>query len=74
MPRIIARDNENNRWMRNAKKKKTKQKKQKNPPKNPKKIKAEKNNGDKSYSERVRAKWFSCAFKLGFCIIPFLLK
>ena len=22
--------------------------------------------GDASYSERVRAKWFSCAFKLGF--------
>ena len=22
--------------------------------------------GDKSYSERVRAKWFCCAFKLGF--------
>ena len=26
----------------------------------------EKNKGDKSYSERVRAKWFCCAFKLGF--------
>ena len=22
--------------------------------------------GDRSYSERVRAKWFCCAFKLGF--------
>ena len=22
--------------------------------------------GNRSYSERVRAKWFSCAFKLGF--------
>ena len=26
----------------------------------------EKNKGDKSYSEIVRAKWFCCAFKLGF--------
>ena len=31
-----------------------------------KKTKAEKNKGDKSYSKRVRAKWFCCAFKLGF--------
>ena len=23
-------------------------------------------NGDRSYSERVRATWFCCAFKLGF--------
>ena len=30
-----------------------------------KKIKTEKNNGDKSYSETVRAKLFCCAFKLG---------
>ena len=30
-----------------------------------KKIKTEKNNGDKSYSESVRAKLFCCAFKLG---------
>ena len=28
--------------------------------------KTEKNKGDKGYSERVRAKWFCCAFKLGF--------
>ena len=28
--------------------------------------KTEKNKGDKSYSERVRGKWFCCAFKLGF--------
>ena len=26
----------------------------------------EKNKGNKSYSEMVRAKWFCCAFKLGF--------
>ena len=30
------------------------------------KKKTEKNKGDKSYSEKVRAKWFCCAFKLGF--------
>ena len=28
--------------------------------------KTEKNKGGKSYSERVRAKWFCCAFKLDF--------
>ena len=28
--------------------------------------KAEKSKGDRSYSERVRAKLFCCAFKLGF--------
>ena len=50
MPIISVRDNENNRWKRNAEKK----------------TKTEKNKGDKSYSERVRAKWFCCAFKLGF--------
>ena len=27
---------------------------------------AEKNEGDKSYSDRVRAKWFCCEFKLSF--------
>ena len=43
-------DNENNRWKRNAEKK----------------TKTEKNKGDKSCSERVRAKWFCCAFKLSF--------
>ena len=30
------------------------------------KKKTEKNKGDKSYSERVRAKGFCCTFKLGF--------
>ena len=53
---ISAGDNENNRWKRNAKK----TKKQKN------KTKTEKNKGDGSYSEMVGAKWFCCAFKLGF--------
>ena len=31
-----------------------------------KKTKTEKNIGDRSYSESVRAKLFFCAFKLGF--------
>ena len=31
-----------------------------------KQAKTERSNGNKSYSERVRAKWFCCAFKLGF--------
>ena len=31
-----------------------------------KKKKTEKSQGNISYSERVRAKWFCCAFKLGF--------
>ena len=31
-----------------------------------KQTKAERSNGNRSYSERVRAKWFCCAFKLGF--------
>ena len=28
--------------------------------------KTERRKGNRSYSERVRAKWFCCAFKLGF--------
>ena len=31
-----------------------------------KQAKAERSNGNRSYSERVRAKWFCCALKLGF--------
>ena len=31
-----------------------------------KQTKAERSNRNRSYSERVRAKWFCCAFKLGF--------
>ena len=50
MPIISVRDNENNRWKRNPEKK----------------TKTEKNKGDKSYSETVRAAWFSCPFNLGF--------
>ena len=53
MPIISVRDNENNSWKKNAKKK-------------PKQTKTEKNKGNGSYSERMKAKWFCCAFKLGF--------
>ena len=31
-----------------------------------KRRKTERSKGKRSYSERVRAKWFCCAFKLGF--------
>ena len=31
-----------------------------------KQTKTERSKGNRSYSERVRAKWFFCAFKLGF--------
>ena len=31
-----------------------------------KQTKTERSNGNRSYSERVRAKWFCCVFKLGF--------
>ena len=31
-----------------------------------KQTKTERSKGNRSYSERVRAKWFCCAFKLGF--------
>ena len=31
-----------------------------------KQTKTERNKGNRSYSERVRTKWFCCAFKLGF--------
>ena len=50
MPIISVRDNENNRWKRNAEKKQ----------------RQKRTRGANTYSDRVRAKWFSCAFKLGF--------
>ena len=40
--------------------------KKKNKQKNKNKTKTEKNKEDKSYCEKVRAKWFCCALKLGF--------
>ena len=48
---ISVRDNKNNRWKRKAK---TKQRQK------------QQRGGGRSYSERMRAKWFCCAFKLGF--------
>ena len=60
MPIISVRDNENNRWKRNAKtKNKTTKKKQK-------KQRQNRTRGDRSYNERVRAKWPFCPFRLGF--------
>ena len=41
-----------------------------------KQTKAERSKGNRSYKERVRAKWFCCAFKLGFLQLtckPFLI-
>ena len=61
MPIISVGDKENNRWKRNGEKKQTN--------------KDRKEQGDggwgvgagsRSYSEKVRAKWFWCAFNLGF--------
>ena len=46
-----------------------KEKRKKNPNNNNdnnNKTKTEKTGGGRSYSERVRAKWFCCAFNLGF--------
>ena len=59
MPIISVRDNENNRWIKNTKKKS-------NQPNKKNKQRQKRTRGDRSYSERVRAKWFCCAFKLGF--------
>ena len=43
-----------------------------------KQTKTERNKGNRSYSERVRAKWFCCTFKLGFlqliCKVSFICK
>ena len=58
---ISARVNENNRWKRNAKKT-TKQNKIKNM-QTKKKQKHRSRMRNRSYSERVRAKWFCCLFK-----------
>ena len=37
-----------------------------------KQTKAERSNGNRRYSERVRAKWFCCAFKL--CFLQLICK
>ena len=55
---ISKRDSENDRWKRNSEKKKEKM--------------TEKNEGDKSYNEWVRPKWFCCAFKL--CFLQLICK
>ena len=54
---ISVRNNENNRWKGNE---------NNNSNNNNNNKKTEKARGDRSYSERVRAKLFCCAFKLGF--------
>ena len=54
---ISVRDNENNRLKGNE---------NNNSNNNNNNKKTEKARGDRSYSERVRAKLFCCAFKLGF--------
>ena len=53
MPIIIVRGNENNRW-----KKKGKQKKNKQKDKEQKNQRQKETREGRSYSERVRAKWF----------------
>ena len=55
---ISVRDHENNRWKRNAKKTNKDRKKQGGG--------GGEKGGNRSYSERVRAKLFCWAFKLGF--------
>ena len=57
MPIITVKDkdNGNNRWKRNSQKKLNNQTN-----------KDRKEQGNRSYSESVRAKWFCCASKLGF--------
>ena len=60
MPLIRSRNNENNRWKR-------KQKKQKEIKTENTKQGWEGGGGvGRSYSERIRAKWFCCAFNLGY--------
>ena len=55
MPIISVRDNENNRWKSKEKKTTTNKQIQK----------GERGHGSRE-SEMMRAKWFCCAFKLGF--------
>ena len=67
MPIISVRDNENNKWKRNAKQQQQK-----------KHQRQKVTRGDRSYSERVIAKWFCCAFKVSFlqliCKASFIFK
>ena len=57
-----------NKWEKQKHKQKQNKTKQKQ-----KQTKTEKNKGDGSYSDSVRAKWFCCAFMLGFLQIIFPL-
>ena len=52
-------DNENSGWNRKTKQQQQQQRKLNKP-------RQKGATGKRSYSERVRAKWFCCAFKLGF--------
>ena len=55
---ISARDNENDRLNRNENKQTNKQR--------------QKTRGKRGYSERLRAKWFCCVFKLVFLQLIYL--
>ena len=59
MPIISVRDNKSNRWKRNKTTTTT-------TTTIANKQRQKRARGDRSYSERVRAKLFCCAFKLGF--------
>ena len=58
MPIISFRDKKNSRWKRNANNNNNNNRNNKQRQKRAR--------GSRNYSERVRAKWFCCAFKLGF--------
>ena len=68
MPIVSVRDNKNSRWKRNAKsnKSKTTTPKKKKEKEKEKKQGQKTASGNRSYSKKVRAKWFWCKFKLGF--------
>ena len=51
------------------KEKREKQQQQQKQNKTKQKQRQKRARGNKSYSERVRAKWFCCAFKLGFFLL-----
>ena len=58
---VSVRDNENNRWKKN-----TKATTKNNNNNNKNKQRQKRTRENRSCSESVRAKWFCCAFKLGF--------
>ena len=69
MPINSIRDNENNRWNGNAKKR-PQQQKNKQSWKRTRRA-GEGGEEDTNYSEKMRAKWFCCAFKLDFLQLNF---